>query len=240
MVEQEETPMVRDSSTLRCDTHRAQVEFDGKAVTIRRRYAPLLPWRVNRYEMGELLGIDWVWLGGEGERRRLDFHLAWDRPSVQITVGFGRDPHHAQPQELLRRWEGLIRAIGTAFESWHRRALEETTGLGPWNEAVWRRVEAIAPEVHVFTEWANEVRVGDRKPWTHREQIEYNLLAPRRGEGGRGGGFRVGESTLDRVRMQAWGNLVRHLDRERQGSGATPWPESSPDQPSGRPGERAA
>ncbi|XVU21421.1 hypothetical protein ACQPZJ_29625 [Actinoplanes sp. CA-054009] len=221
--------MAGDSSTLRCGTVRAWVEFDGKAVTIRRRFAPLLPWRVRKYEMWELLGVDWVWLGGEGERRRLDFHLAWDLPSVRIMVGFGRDPHHAEPQRLLRRWEELISAIGRAHASWQRRALEETTGLGPWNEAVWRRVEAIAPEVHVFTEWANEVRMGDRKPWTHREQIENGILAHYRpGPSGSGGGFRVGESSLDRVRGQAWHNLVRRLDEERQRlDTTTPWPEAA-------------
>ncbi|SNY45245.1 hypothetical protein SAMN05421748_107195 [Paractinoplanes atraurantiacus] len=219
--------MVRGGSTLRCDTHRARVEFDGTAVTVWRRFASLLPWRMSRYELWELLEIGWVSLGGEGERRRLSFHLAWDRPSVQITVGFGRDPHHAQPQELLRRWDELVRAISTALASWQRRALEETTGLGPWNEAVWRRVEAIAPEVHVFTEWAGEFRMGDRKPWTHREQIENNMLAPLRGQSGSGGRHSVGESSLERVREQAWTNLVRLLDDERQRSGAAPWPESS-------------
>ncbi|GLW30514.1 hypothetical protein [Actinoplanes regularis] len=207
--------MGEDSPVRSCETPRARVGFDGKTVTVRRRLAPLMPARVTTYSLREVLGARLYSLGGEGERAMFELHLTHDTPSVRIPVRFGANPHHAGPQRARRKWDDLARAIGSALGSWERKAIEETTGWGPWSVSVWERVEAMAPELHVYTEWAVEVPpLQGRRARTHRECIEASLLKPVR-DGVAGGGFLGEDSPLGRVRAQAWFNLIVKLDGGR-------------------------
>ncbi|MFF7771675.1 hypothetical protein ACIPIU_00110 [Streptomyces massasporeus] len=202
------------------ETSRARVRFDGRAVTVRRRLAPGLPWRPPAtYSIARVLGAELVWLGGEGERRRFDLRLV-GTPTVAVPVSIGRDPHRWPGSLREHQWGALAGAINGASRRWMRRVLDATVGTGPWSEEVWRRVEGLSPELRSFSERTTTDAPSHkgRTARPHREVIEDMLLAPLRDEGPENGprpafwsGFRFDDSQLDRARAEAWHTLIGRL-----------------------------
>ncbi|MEU4733127.1 hypothetical protein [Streptomyces sp. NPDC023588] len=208
-----------DGTARVAQTARARVGFDGRAVTARLRPAPGLPWRSTTYGLQRVLGANLVWLGGEGERRRFDLHLS-KAPTLGISVAVGRNPHQGRAREVRERWGDLVHAINTASARRMHAVLDTTFGAGPWTDDVWRDAERLAPELHVFTEWAVEAAPSPRRATgrSHRQMIEELVLAPLRSAtatppGTAWTGFAADDSPLDRVRAEAWHNLVEKLHR---------------------------
>ncbi|MFD8194704.1 hypothetical protein [Streptomyces wuyuanensis] len=198
---------------LSAETSCARARFDGDAVTVQRRLAPILPWRPPvTYPVTQVLGAELVWLGGEGERRRFELCLSGHAPTVTFAVPIGRNPHRWPGSSREAQWSTLVGAVNRASGQWLRSVLAATIGTGPWSQEVWHRAETLAPELHVFTEWAGDVSpFGGRTTRSHREVIETGVLGPLRGDAW-WSGFRADASPLDRVQAEAWHNLIGLLD----------------------------
>ncbi|MEU0809304.1 hypothetical protein [Streptomyces sp. NPDC005970] len=158
---------------LRAGTLWARVAFDGKAVSVTWRLHPVPGLRTRHYPLAQVLDADYAWLGGEGERRRFDLALRGRKP-VRVGVHPG---HNGRGSRRERRWQELVATVKAAVGQRMRCVLYGTVGRPPWSEEVWRRVEALVPELTCFAysrwrwDWDRVEEVG------HRRAIEEGVLA---------------------------------------------------------------
>ena len=154
---------------LRAATHRARVTFDGTTVSITRRLNPVPGWRTKRHSLDSILSARYIWLGGEGEHRAFELRLLYS-PTIRIAIHIGMRRRRNAP------WEVLEKTINEASGQRMRHILRGTVGLGPWREEVWRQVESLSPELHVFAETNYDAHMPSRKLQSHREMIARLVL----------------------------------------------------------------
>lgn len=128
-----------------------RVDFDGRQVTVVRRWVPVPGLRARRYPLSNMISVDFAFAGGEDELRSLDLFLRGDRC---LRVGGKMGLRVRLP------WFTVCTAIEMAIRSRELRVLRSTVGLGPWSEEVWTRVEALVPEITAFVTHRFEDRPG--------------------------------------------------------------------------------
>ncbi|MER7787835.1 hypothetical protein [Streptomyces sp. NPDC097640] len=228
---------------LRAGTLWARVAFDGKAVSVTWRLLPVPGLRTRRYPLAQVLAADYVWLGQDGEWHRFGLALRGRKP-IRVGVYLGL---RGRGRRKDSRWGELVATVNAAVGQRMRCVLYGTVGRPPWSEEVWRRVEALVPELTCFeySHWRRDEEVG------HRQAIEEGVLAdlsradsdvppppyppPRawHDRPPRGGGALVGriadprddprERERDLRRAEAWHDLIDALGQGQEAALSARW-----------------
>ncbi|WP_435611571.1 hypothetical protein [Streptomyces sp. bgisy159] len=211
-----------------------RVDFDGRHVTVVRRWVPVPGLRARRYPLADVISADFSYAGGEDELRSLDLFLRGDR-ILRVGGGTGFRAHLP--------WFTVCEAIEAAIRARELHVLRSTVGLGPWSEQEWARVEALVPEITAFADHTFEDRPGaltTRVEIGHRVEVEA-LLTQLRDETKpyvrTGGRIALKWRNADepdlpgqqriRARGEAWATLLERLQVGTEVTATASWTEQA-------------